>query len=513
MRDTCLHILCLLLLCSFVSAGQLPADPLNRPVNLHLKNIKKAELLDSIERAQGVFFSYNPELIGARDIVSIEASEKPLSLLLNEIIDREKIGFSSFGNQIVFYAVSEPNAPPADTLRHIIIKGIVFDERKSEPLPYCNIAVMGSTVGTMSNLDGKFSLKIPESFHSDTLRFSCIGYHTYSLPIAQIANTDTEIVLKRQTIQLKTIDVIHYNPHQVLDSFFYRIKYNYEDRYVLFTTYYREVIKQNNAYTDVSEAILEVMKSPYDNLYLNDHVKFVKGRKSSSVAPFSDVKLKLKGGPYYITQLDVVKVQGSFFDPEYRYLYKYSFQKSVLLNDRETIVIEFQPLTTMRDILYKGKFFIDRKTWALSRIEFEFTKEGLREARNMLIEKEPRKMKAIPTELSYIVEYQEMNGKWYFRSARSEFEIKINDRQKKQRTRFNSISEILTTHIEKGDLQQFSRRDIFKPNEFITEKIDSIDFNFWKNYNVIEPEEDLVNALKGFENYNMVIKQINKTTY
>jgi hypothetical protein len=123
----------------------------------------------------------------------------------------------------------------------------------------------------------------------------------------------------------------------------------------------------------------------------------------------------------------------------------------------------------------------------------------------MMIEKEPKEFKAIPSELAYTVQYGLYEGKWYLLNAQSSMQIKLINREKKQKTKFNSTSEILITDIEKGDFQRFSRNEIFKPSEFFTEKIVTYDQGFWENYNVIEPEEELEHAIKNFENHDMII--------
>ena len=60
------------------------------------------------------------------------------------------------------------------------VTGVVTDETKS-PLPGVSIVVKGTNVGTVSDVDGKFSLSVPES--AKTLMFSFIGMKVQELPI------------------------------------------------------------------------------------------------------------------------------------------------------------------------------------------------------------------------------------------------------------------------------------------------------------------------------------------
>ena len=58
----------------------------------------------------------------------------------------------------------------------------------------------------------------------------------------------------------------------------------------------------------------------------------------------------------------------------------------------------------------------------------------------------------------------------------------------------------LAGNYQKKVKQKFSKKDVFKSNEIFTDKIVSYDKSFWENFNVIQPEEKLVKALKDFDN-------------
>ena len=60
------------------------------------------------------------------------------------------------------------------------IKGIVKD-MKGEPIVGVNIIVKGTTIGTTTDLDGRFSLEVPID---GVLKISFIGYKGQEIPIA-----------------------------------------------------------------------------------------------------------------------------------------------------------------------------------------------------------------------------------------------------------------------------------------------------------------------------------------
>lgn len=485
--------------------GQSDSNKLDFTITIESDSITKAELLDSISAIADVYFSYNPVLLEADKLIKPKYVNATIFSVILDIIDQNKLGFHALDNQIILYPLKIEKEEAEQKPVFKTIRGSVSDVKNEEPIPFCNISILGKGKGTISNQNGNFSFKIPEELFKDTLRFSCIGYTPYDIPIKNVGDSILSIILDKTVYNLSSVNVVYYDPKDVLDKFFEKMYSNYEKDYTLLTSFYRETVKENSSYTDVSEAVLNILKAPYNNGFKDDLVKFVKGRKSSDVQPFDDIKFRLKGGPYYITKLDVVKNEESFINREFSHLYVYNYEKRTLIAGRPVVIISFTPIYNLRDILYEGVLYFDIETWALARVEFNYTKQGLKEARRMMIEKEPKEFKAIPSELAYTVQYGLYEGKWYLLSAQSSMQIKLINREKKQKTKFNSTSEILITDIEKGDFQRFSRNEIFKPSEFFTEKIVSYDQGFWENYNVIEPEEELEHAIKNFENHDMII--------
>ncbi len=498
------YIIVILIILSIKSNGQSGGSVLEKFISLETDSITKADLLDSISNIADVYFSYNPQLLEADNLVKTEIKNRTIFSILYEIINPEVLGFHALDNQIILYPIKIEKDTLDAVIKQKVITGIVKDVKNEEPVEFCNIALMGKGKGTISNQDGEYIIKIPEEFFNDTLRFSCLGFFPYDVPICEIKDDVLNIELEKTVYNISTVDVKYYDPIEILNQFIDRMYNNYEKEYTLFTTFYRETVKENSSYTDVSEAVLNLLKAPYNNGFKDDLVKFVKGRKSSNVQAFDDIRFRLKGGPYYITKLDVVKNNESFINKEFLHLYIFNYERKTLIDGRPTVVVSFYPIYNLRDILYEGLLYFDIKTWALSRVEFNYTKQGLKEARRMMIEKEPKEFKAVPAELSYVVEYKLYEGKWYLFSAQSTMQIKLYNKEKKQKTMFESVAEILVTDIEKGDFQRFSRNEIFKPSEFFTEKIDSYDTGFWENYNVIQPEEELEHAIKNFDNHDMI---------
>jgi len=87
------------------------------------------------------------------------------------------------------------------------IHGKIVDE-KGEPVPYVNIGIENTYIGTISEINGAFELKIPEKFNTEVILISSIGYHKTSIPIKGNIGKMIDIVLKENILQLNEIVVV-----------------------------------------------------------------------------------------------------------------------------------------------------------------------------------------------------------------------------------------------------------------------------------------------------------------
>lgn len=88
----------------------------------------------------------------------------------------------------------------------LVVKGIVVDQ-KGEPIIGANIRVKGTTDGTITDIDGNFSIsKVPEN---GVLQISYIGYIEQEVPIDKSSN-ELRVVLREDTKNLEEVVVVGY---------------------------------------------------------------------------------------------------------------------------------------------------------------------------------------------------------------------------------------------------------------------------------------------------------------
>ncbi len=69
-----------------------------------------------------------------------------------------------------------------DAIHYTSINGTVRDKQTNKKLEYVSISVAGTGIGTITNTDGGFALKVKDSLQAKTLEVSHIGYSNQQFP-------------------------------------------------------------------------------------------------------------------------------------------------------------------------------------------------------------------------------------------------------------------------------------------------------------------------------------------
>lgn len=473
---------------------------LERRITIDQQNQTLDFIFEQISWQAGVYFSYDASIIDTHKNYSLEASNKSLYTVLHQMLDPNEYQLKELENQIIITKKKRPvvsNTSKIDSIQpqYFFLSGKLVDEKKGRPVRYASVSIFNKPVGTISNTDGEFILKLHPDNIRDTVIISSMGYAQISIPAFQLLDDDL-FILKPVSIRIKEVKVTATNSKQLLKNFRDNLKNNYSSNLKLMTSFYRETVKQDGTYINVSEAVMEVLKAPYINSSRSDLVRILKGRKSPDVQPFKWLNFKLQGGPFTITQLDAVKINENFLDEKYEDLYHYEIAKTIWYNNYPVYVVKFHPVSPTFFPLFEGEMYIHRETFALIHAEYGLTKTGLHKAKDIMIRKKPRKVKARPSYVLYRVTYQQYQGKWQLATAQASVKFKIRSKRDKLNSEFHSVSDLLITNIKTTDLKRFTKNEKFTIHDIFVEELGKYDTQFWENYNIIKPNENLRKAFK-----------------
>jgi hypothetical protein len=468
---------------SHISAQE-SVEPMKRRISIQMDSTTVESLLEKLVSDNELFFSYNPDLLppGKKNF---SVTDVPLGELLNELLPDSLFNVSLIDRQLIITRV-EP--------KPLKISGQVVEKDGKSPVFYASVTIEGTYIGTVTNHEGNFDLTIPYQLRNSNIFVSSLGYKQTRISVKELAKGPL-IKLLSESIKLREILVKPADPKAILQHFRDNIAKNYPDEPQLMVTFYRETARQDGTYVGVWEAAMEILKPPYiDNQ--QDRVRFLKGRKADLNRKPKEVFLKVQGGPLGINSLDVVKNWETFLDPEYEYLYQYRFSQPEMINGRITWIIHFDRLTETDFPTFNGKLWIDADSYALVGAEYSYDKKSLKINGQSFIQKEPIGFSTRPEEVNYSVKYRFLNDKWQFYSAHSDIIFRVKQK-KKFKTEYRNVTDVLVTQQYAFPKRaRFGPEGIFHEKDIFSEKMDKYDEEFWGNYNVIKPDDDLSKAVK-----------------
>jgi len=492
-------------LLAFSTIAQQPNNTVfNIPVTINTSEKNLSEVLNEISNKANVYFSYDATVIVSDRLVSLHVKNEPVIQVLNSLFDTSLISFIEKENQIIISLIESIDktenilSPIVNAPEYISLSGKLIDEKNGDPLLFASISVFNKPIGTITNSEGEFILKIKKEISEEPIVISCLGYSQKILTVSELIEKET-ITLHPVSIQIKEVKVNAIDVYEILNNVISKLSENYGDDLLMMKGFYRETLKQDEDYINISEAVIDILKSQYFNTAREDKIRIVKGRKSPDVSPFLWVDFKLMGGPTTMTQLDVLKTMNSFIDPEFRDLYKYNINRVIWFHARPVYVIQFKPVRNVLFPCYEGELYVDRETFAVLHVDFGFSKQGLRIAEQSLIRKKPKSFKVKPESVRYKIDYRYSNEICYLYSAKASIMFKVRNRKENINSQFYSVSELLVTDHKKSQIKRFPRREIFTKSDIFTENINSFDEQFWGNFNIFKPDEELNTAIENLK--------------
>jgi iron complex outermembrane recepter protein len=177
-------------------------------VSLSGQNLSLKKVFAEIKHQTGYAFFYNYALLREAHPVSLHVKEAPLAQVLELCFAGQPLDYSIENKTIVVTrkVLSDGNPPaaviPADANdpglpESVVIKGRVTNE-KGEPVAGATVKVSGEKIGTATDADGAFSIRVPA--HS-VLVISSVGYQTREIVADKDATLNIQLKLGDKVIE------------------------------------------------------------------------------------------------------------------------------------------------------------------------------------------------------------------------------------------------------------------------------------------------------------------------
>ena len=381
---------------------------------------------------------------------------------------------------------------------YFTVTGIVKNKDNKRKLENVNVSVPGTNIGTVTNADGVFSLKIKDAEVVRGLEVSHIGYLNTQISLKENRDVaDLTIWMLPAPNMLNEIVIFGNNARGLVEEAIKKIPANYAVDKNLLTAFYRETVQKRRRYISVAEAVIDVSKTAYsDREPSNDKVQLQKGRRLLSQKTGDTLAVKVVGGPNLSIYLDIVKNGDALLSMENLNYYDFRIEEPVNLDNRMQYVVSFRPRVSLMYALFYGKIYIDFEKLAFTRAEFSLDMQNRVKAVEAILHKKPLGLRFRPQEVSYLVTYKEKDGRTYLNYIRNEIRFKCDWKKRLFSSSYTAFSEMVVTDRKESNFAAIPSKKAFKEKQVFYDMVDEYwNEDFWKAYNIIEPTESLEHAV------------------
>ncbi|NLR82311.1 TonB-dependent receptor [Chitinophaga eiseniae] len=169
-------------------------------VNVTAKDLSMKQVLQLIEKQSSLTIGYDVAAIPANSKVSYSATNKTVSAVLKELLSSFPVDVVQINDK---YLLIQANGQQ----QNIKITGRVIDGKTRESLPGVSISIKGSSTGTQTDIDGRFSLSFPAGKEEATLVVYFLGFKKQEIAINKNKAANLQIQLEEDRLGLDEVVV------------------------------------------------------------------------------------------------------------------------------------------------------------------------------------------------------------------------------------------------------------------------------------------------------------------
>lgn len=199
-----MHVMRMCVFLLFVMIAQLRAESIfsqNAVINLSLRNVTVEQVLDRIEKDTDYSFLFTDKSVDTDRKVNVEFNSKNIRQVLSVLFKGTDVQYQIVDKQVI---LSDKGMKAEEMKQAKIVTGVIQDAN-GEPVIGANVVEKGTTNGTISDLEGRFSLNVAPGA---TLVITYIGYVPREISVGN--NSSIAVTLEEDTEMLEEVVVVGY---------------------------------------------------------------------------------------------------------------------------------------------------------------------------------------------------------------------------------------------------------------------------------------------------------------
>jgi hypothetical protein len=367
-----------------------------------------------------------------------------------------------------------------------VLRGRVLDAATHQPVPYAQVGIGGNRLGTSTNSEGRFALRVPAAYQASQLEVAVLGYWPFRRVLPLLPAPELLIELQISPASLGSVTVTA-SAEGIIREAVARIPRNYPVWPAKLTGFYRESDEEalRHRYEYLAEGLLRVQKAGYQHARDPGSVQVLESRRvdlrpaqpAASLPPIDWI-----AGAFVPHRFDFVHTRAEFINPAHFKHYTYRFSPQTTFQGRAVYVITFAPRPGAKRANFAGEVYIDERSYAFLGARWHLTPTGIRREHLLVF---------AAAERAYRADYQLYAGRYYLKS------IWYNTLGQPQAGQVrHHLAEFVTTAIDTAQALAPSYQERTQYTDVFLQNPVPYDSAFWQHYTTVLPPQALLDQAR-----------------
>lgn len=376
--------------------------------------------------------------------------------------------------------------------QQFVINGRVESASSREALSFATLSLAGGTKGTISNASGAFRLVLKDQDKKDTLKVSYVGYESQWISLSLVESKELVIQLIEKEEKLDEVVVTSLTANRILENAISRISGNYFHSPHVSKGFYRLSSRKNEKYVHLSEVAFDLYRSKepeeIDLFYLDTWRGITDEKEAHGV----DLGMRPSG----IFGLDKVNTKGflkTFGKRKFLKDHLFILEGEYKYEDRTAFLISFDQRDGVKDLGFKGHFYIDKEDFAFLELDYGISPKSSTYYKFNLAYRALMELFGIDIAVlgeKSRVRYQQIGGRYYLKDASLSTDLKFKSSREHYNFVLNTKVDYLVSEVILQNPKRISNDEALAHGKLIEFQYVEYDSLFWSDYNIVLPTTD-----------------------
>ncbi len=363
----------------------------------------------------------------------------------------------------------------------LVLKGEILDASNNKPVEFANIGVVGTFLGTASDIDGVFNLSIDKEYSDFDVVISAVGYQSKKVKVSELTGGKVVIKMTPAVYGLSQVDIKARSKvlYGIIRSAGNLIPHNYVSSPLYYSVFY---VKDNDH--KKTEAVISLIDNKgygdrsYTDAFINRSYKVDEIRRNFDYKPVVNGSSDIDD----LLLFDIARVRGNILDSAVLYDFNLDLEDITSYDGDSVWVISYSNekpsfvATGNRNVTsYSGVIYISKTTSAVLRNELTIETDGyFPYGYTAFYDDEIKAKDVVSAKYKVITSYRKNDGNKYILSS-------INIEKALEKTGG-------TTSVENENLKVLKSGQVQEPLESVRDyySLKTENKEFWKRFSIPE---------------------------